>query len=217
MGMIRWRAKPAYDGTAPKSLRPGFCSVMIVPPDDSERGSARYRTLMDLERFLLNSGVRVVSSGATSRVLARDAPPDADGAAVQLSDVERALLLAREFKAEAILQVAELGPEAVQEVATVQSVEGRAYYAQATVNGSVFRFRGRLIDVDSAEIALSFDVAQDTLRVEGFAQKVDTRRPLAPISRDTEHLKTAAINQVFDVIGSYLVRAPRCETPAAAL
>ena len=71
-----------------------YKSVMVLPPQGSERGAAS--ELAALEKELLRRGIKVVSSGLTGRVVVEqtESGRGTEGAA-GLSDLERALVLAK--------------------------------------------------------------------------------------------------------------------------
>ncbi len=90
------------DRSAP--LRPSkqYASIMVLPPTGSERGQVG--ELVEVERLLLNSGFKVISSGVTGRVVTTGQT----AGAAPMSDLERALVLARTSHADALLQIAKL-------------------------------------------------------------------------------------------------------------
>ncbi len=79
---------------------------MVLPSRGSERGQVS--DLAEVERVLLEGGVRVISSGMTGRVVF-DPVGNRVETAANLSDLERALVLARSSSADALLQIVEFG------------------------------------------------------------------------------------------------------------
>jgi hypothetical protein len=120
----------------------------------------------------MKRGVTVISGAVTGRVIfdveQRDKKP---GAAVALTDIERALVMARTTGADAILQLGGIdfyekvesrflvqdGARALREVpyGKFSAWTGR----KLALTSSALAFTGKLIDVASGEILASFDLA----------------------------------------------------------
>lgn len=171
---------PAYvdESSVSPSLQSGiFERIMIVPPPGS--GGVEFQdNLAAIERSFIARGITVISSAITSRVIlddqGRERPRSESG--LQLSEVERALVLARDSNADAVLQIG-----AWRWILADASDYGRRYFVEdvqgtsfAEVDqlayertgdrlthlyeGDVLAFTGRLIDVETGEVIASFKI-----------------------------------------------------------
>jgi len=173
---------PAYvdeSSVSPRLQTGSFDRVMIVPPSGTA-GVEFQENLAAIERSFIARGITVISSAITSRVLLDDPTRDRQRTelGIQLSEVERALLLAKESNADAVLQIGTwewVDPDQsdlsrryfVQDKATKSLPEvTRADYDQAPVRnlfrwslgGRVLAFTGRLINVENGEVVASFKI-----------------------------------------------------------
>ena len=211
---------PPADLTVPKQIEKRFTAVMVLPPRGSERGQVS--ELADVERVLLGGGVRVISSGVTGRVVLDQAGNRVETAA-NLSDLERALVLARNSNADALLQIIEIGwtdgrrafvrnSDAFQEVAAGTQVDGSGL---VRVHEAQFRFQARVISVDNGEIVMNIDVAQSTSRVIPETKTIEvTSSPIQHssgqrIDTDEPERRRWVVSQVMDTFLARLTqRAP---------
>jgi hypothetical protein len=137
--------------------------------------------------------------------------------AANLSDLERALVLAKSSNAEALLQIIEIGwsrarrafvqkGDRLREISIGTTVEGSKL---VRVTESVFRFQARLINVDNGEIVMSIDVSQGTSRAISEPETIDVQMsPLqgattSEIDTDDPERRREVVTQVMD---SFLVR-----------
>jgi hypothetical protein len=178
---------PAYvdESSVSPSLQSGiFERIMIVPPPGSG-GIDFQENLAAIERSFISRGITVISSAITSRVILdeqrRDRPGSESG--LQLSEVERALVLARNSNADAVLQVGVWewsGAEASDHGTRyfLEDIQGTSFreidrteFEQAggrltqLYAGDVLGFTGRLIDVESGEVIASFKIEVPVVNV----------------------------------------------------
>jgi hypothetical protein len=162
---------PAYvdQSSVSPSLQSGiFDRIMIVPPPGS--ASTEFQdNLAAIERSFIARGITVISSAITSRVIE---------SGVQLSEVERALILARDSNADAVLQIG-----AWRWLLADGSDYSRRYFVEDVIGtsfaevdqpaferagdrvthvyeGTVLSFTGRLIDVENGEVIASFKIEE---------------------------------------------------------
>lgn len=168
---VAWDLGPrAVSNSQFSGARHTFRRIMIVPPSGNVRGAFDHE-LSVFERKFLKVGVTLISPAITGRVVGSDndqgRPTDVAGG---LSDVERALILARKSGVEAILQVGSFGPDGFADRLlcgsspdAVRTCDPQAWLAapwKVTLHGRVLRFQGRLLDVENGEIIGSLDVSQ---------------------------------------------------------
>jgi hypothetical protein len=211
------------DLTVPARVNRRFGTIMVLPPFGSERGAAS--ALAEVERVLLDGGVRVISSGVTGRVV-RDQTGDRVESAANLSDLERALVLARGSNAEALLQILEIGwvqgersfvldQDRFDEVGHGISVNSSAL---VQVGEAIFKFQARLISVDNGEILMNIEILQGTSRVSP-PQKLDvTSSPLNGMSRhfidtDGPDRRQTVVSQVMAAFLSRLSQGTASPAP----
>jgi hypothetical protein len=181
---------------------------MVLPPRGSERGQAS--ELSEVEHVLLAGGLRVISSGVTGRVVS-DASGNRVEPAANLSDLERALVLARNSNANALLQISEIGWRPDQRVLVRDGHRFREVAVGTQINSanlfrvteSVFRLQARVIDVDTGEIVMSIELSQGTSRVASVSQAIDVQSSQSQIDADGPERKYEARKQVMD---SFLAR-----------
>lgn len=171
---------PAYvdESSVSPSLQSGiFERIMIVPPSGS--GGVEFQdNLAAIERSFIARGITVISSAITSRVILDDQNRgrSRSESGILLSEVERALILARDSNADAVLQVgawrwttAEASDHSRRYF--VEDVRGTSFaevdqvaYARAgdrlthIYESDVLLFTGRLIDVETGEVIASFKI-----------------------------------------------------------
>lgn len=146
-----------------------YRQVMVLPPSGSERGQFD-TNLAVLERALLRRGLTMIAPAVSARVVFNEDQPS--GAqrrgGSELSDLERILIMARESRANAVLQIGELGDQgaarrlfvATPGVAPLREVTPGEWNRAApawrwALEAPVLRFTARLIDVESGEIMAS--------------------------------------------------------------
>jgi hypothetical protein len=166
------RAVPLKDASAVQPQKRAYASVMVLPPTGSERGAAT--ALASLEKALLKRGVRVISSGVTGRVVVEETEAGAKTeGATGLSDLERALVLARKSNADALLQVSELewvdsarwfvpkpGMSGLAEAESKEEFEAADSRRRVAITSPRLVFIGKIIDVESGEIVASIDLSR---------------------------------------------------------
>ena len=160
------------DSSFGQGVKP-FHRVMVLPPSGTARGGFELELNL-FEKYFLRSGVTVISPAITGRVLESSSARSSEGSAgVNLSDAERALLMAKGTGAEALLQVGSLAPSGTGEryfcgadAAKLAECNKREYVAapwKFLLTGPTLRFIGRLIDSASGEVVASIDVMQSVV------------------------------------------------------
>jgi hypothetical protein len=201
------------DRSAPAAKKAEVSAIMVLPPRGSERG--QQSELADLERILLAKGFRVISSGITGRVASDTVEARADEA-TRLSDLERALILAKKSNADALLQVGELGFKPSERYFAV--LEGdREKYAEipeppdsrgscvVRIKEARFGFEAKLINVENGEIVISVDLSQSTSRVApSLDMIIQLNREETVIEIDTLKRRQAATTQVMEGFSSHI-------------
>lgn len=211
--------RPPTDLTVMAPARPRFSSMMVLPPRGSDRGQVT--ELADVERVLLSGGIRVISSGVTARVV-EDSTGGRVETAANLSDLERALILARKSGAEALLQVIDIGwtdsarpfvrdGDRFDEVSRGAAVDGSRLLR---VREAIFLMRARLINVENGEIVMSLDVSQGTSRVIDPPKEIKVEsNPMQgvqtqAIDTDTTERRRTVVDQVMRTFLSRLASGP---------
>jgi hypothetical protein len=162
--------------TAPS--RHGVRVVMVLPPQGTERDQQKVPEISGLEKELLRRGIRVISAGLTGRVTIESRVSSETGSnAVVLSQLERALVLAKKSNADALLQVEQLEwtPESRKFVYTPPNA---AFVAASDADwaatpagqhyaivGPTLHIQGKLIDVESGEVMVAIDISQATVNM----------------------------------------------------
>lgn len=227
---------PVHDQSVPSPQKAAYASVIVVPPQGSEHGAVT--ELAYLERALLKHGVRVISSGVTGRVVVESSEGTKGGEAGRhLSDLERALVLARKSNADAILQLIEMRwkddvPDlyryywfAEGKWAEMSQKPDAEWYKEnrkregrlAVIKGPTLGFQAKLIDVESGEIVAAIDMLHSTV------DEVAGRTVVLPKKGRKEHrlasvdLKDAVaesmMNRLAEVIVNGSPRAARMPAP----
>jgi hypothetical protein len=231
---------PVHDQSVPTPQKAAYRSVMVVPPQGSERGAVT--DLAYLERALLKSGVRVISSGVTGRVVVESAEGTKGGEPGRnLSDLERALVLARKSNADAVLQLIEMRwkddvPElyryywfdaATSHWAEMNKKPDADWYKEnrkhedrlAVVKGPTLGFQAKLIDVDSGEIVAAVDMLQSTVDEVAAKTVVFPKKGRKEIRLASDDLKQAVVDSMMSRLAEIIIngneRAPG-KAPAAA-
>lgn len=158
---------------SPQMNKKNYTHVMVLPPSGTQRGQWGYQ--IDLfEREFLKNGMTVVSSAVTGRVVLesddKSKEKRVEGAS-QLSDAERALVMAKQTGADAILQIGNWSWSEEQAPARFFLCD-RVKKTCTEVSESDFRrdnrpeklwytaqhlmFTGRLMDVESGQVVASF-------------------------------------------------------------
>ncbi|MCH7856749.1 MAG: hypothetical protein IIB37_08350 [Gemmatimonadetes bacterium] len=232
---------PGYvDGSSiSPALQSGdFYRIIIVPPSGTA-GVAFQENLAAIERSFIARGLTVISSAITSRVILEGRTRDRSSAdaAIQLSEVERALLLARDSNADAVLQI---GMWDWVESETFEY--GRRYFvedkdakifrevdqfeferAQMLEDGPLIRsfgrevlaFTGRLIDVENGEVLASFKIEVPTVNVanalsvsyDGDGKVVSATYDWAEDERRAQAAYDAAMTALFDRLANLISEA----------
>lgn len=153
-----------------------YNKLMIIPPQGTVRGAYDVQVAL-LERGLLKTGTTVVTAAVTARVAvdadkSNDKCCDARAMVASLSDVERALVMAKESGADAILQIGSFEWSAGNDLPgryfirnnsdSYGEVAQKKYLDHAGpkihFNSDRLVFIGRLIDVQTGEVMVSFNL-----------------------------------------------------------
>lgn len=171
------REKPVVDQSvvSPKLEKNKYGKIMVIPPSGTARGTFEPQIVL-FEREFLRRGMTVISGAITGKVVL-EAPGGDDEkkseAAALLSDLERALVMAKRTGADAILQIGDFSwskeskntrffvveapgapfREVTPEAYNTFSGFKMRYYSQE------LRFIGRLVDVENGEVVATLDVA----------------------------------------------------------
>lgn len=170
---------PAYidQSSVSPSLQSGiFDRIMIVPPSGAQ-GEQFQDNMAAIERSFIARGITVISSAITSRVILDEQGRERNRAeGLQLNEVERALVLARDSNADAVLQIGSWrwieadgsdhsGRYFVEDVrgTAFTEVDQLAFENAAdrltfSYQGEVLSFTGRLVDVETGEVIASFKI-----------------------------------------------------------
>lgn len=172
------RDKPALDRSvaSPKLAWNRYAKIMVIPPTGAPRGAFEPQLLL-LEREFLRCGLTVISGAVTGKVVLEAPGTGAERShesAALLSDLERALVMAKRTGADAILQVADITFVPVGETARCfvtdrpgrpfREVEPAEFEVLAAARKQQYaapelRFIGRMVDVANGEVVASLDVA----------------------------------------------------------
>jgi len=167
-----------YDSSSlsPKLKTKNYQKIMIMPPSGTKRGE--FDSMIALcEKVFIRKGITPINGGITGRVVLR--VPDESGkekneGAQDLSDVERAFIMAKESGCDAILQIGTFqvsGPvytrffiaERKTDTPFFTEVSEEEYQAwqqyKRTFASKWITFVGRLSDVETGEVLASINVA----------------------------------------------------------
>jgi hypothetical protein len=153
---------------------------MVLPPSGTARGEFE-AGLAAAERQFLKKGLTVISPAITGRVAALNDTDKTDTRrGAELSDAERALILAKSSNADAVLQIGTFRWSSDREdplasryfVAQGDAFKETTKEAWANTSPSlthrcwapVLHFTGRLIDVESGEVLASFNTRGPAIR-----------------------------------------------------
>jgi hypothetical protein len=225
---------PIIDHSVPTPQKLQYQSIMVLPPRGSERGEVS--GLANLEKALLKRGIRVISSGVTGRVVIDNAEGKKNEGAQNLTDLERALILARKSNADALLQVIDIDwkqdprhyryfrlasdGQRFEELASREQFESTPSNQGWRVMGPSFHFEAKIIDVESGEIVAAVDMAQSTVReIEARSLMVPTSgRSIAQVPPhetmyNTEDLKNAVYSSVMENLATLIAKGKVRDTP----
>lgn len=215
-------ARPPIDESAvsPRLVANRYTKIMVIPPSGSARGQFD-STISIFEAEFLKLGITVISGAVTGRVvLSNEVGTDekrVEGAA-QLSDAERALIMAKRTGAHAVLQVGQFewserdeaparffvaDPATLQyrevDEGTFQTVEPKFRWM---LTSQRLLFIGKLIDVESGEVIASFKItagANGCVRTDYVAEH-----------RISDHPEFASSNYVYPVEVSSAATKDKC-------
>lgn len=169
-----------------------YSRIMIVPPTGTA-GPVFEESLAAAERAFMRRGITVISTAITSRIILERDDRHQEESGLGLSELERALVLAKESNADGVLQIgtwrwrqaseSERGGRYFVEhddprMVEVSRREYRAYLREEAPRAGFFRgrrytsvgdqvldFTGRLVDVESGEVMASFSMEVPKVRV----------------------------------------------------
>ena len=210
--------------TAPALAQKRYARLMVIPPSGTARG--QFDAMIALfEREFLKGGVTVISGAVTGRVVYQGGAEGrrVEGAA-QLSDAERALVMAKETGADAILQIGTLewteprdtrffvtSPEGdVHEFREVSEAEFRGWQPpwRAEFASPVLVFVGRLIDVQTGEVLATFK----TRSAANFNLPSDYVRTMEPDNQGWR-----VLSETFPYLGGWWVEEARTRTQSSLI
>jgi hypothetical protein len=161
---------------APALSAKKYTRIMVIPPSGTARGQYDKEIAL-FEREFLKGGLTVISGAITGRVVL-DPEGSTKGkseAAAHLSDAERALVMAKETGADAILQIGQfewaegttryfLANSSDKTHREVRLDEFRAAPDENKIalTGHILRFVGRLTDVQTGMVLASFKIESAT-------------------------------------------------------
>lgn len=219
-------AVPLRDGSAKSPDKHAYTTVMVLPPSGGARGEAP--ELSALERALLKRGVRIISSGVTGRVVVEETDQGrGTQGATGLSDLERALVLARKSNADCILQVTELTWKdssryfiPTGEGGSLDEAKSREEYLAASaqrrfsVISPRLTFIGKLIDVETGEVVVSVDLSRSVGDVSVPASyKITSREFNVNSSTARESIVAEVMDALAQIVSSGPPRAPTAAPP----
>jgi hypothetical protein len=219
--VLRIDQRKVRDLTALGPNRKAIRALMILPPAGSERGAAT--PLADIEPFLLEARFEVISSGVTGRVV-NDTGGNRVERAANLSDLERALVLAKASNVDVLFQISEIGwttgyrsfirtDDTFREVRPGISIISKSGVVR--VRDAIFRIRGRIIDVESAEILASVNIAQNCSLVTPIGRELEVGRRTRTIGI-TADVPTRRRKAVEDVMQQFIERLQTLAPPSSA-
>jgi len=237
-------ARPLADRSVNAPTRRAVRTVMVLPPEGTSRDPQRVPEFNALERELLRRGIRVISAGLTGRVTIESRGSETGSAATNLSQLERALVLAKKSNADALLQVESLAwepqsrgfvysappngpaPASFREAASPEEWAGTPFLQRYSIQGPAMHFVGKLIDVESGEVTVVIDLTQPThdLLPPGFAMtfKWTQGKGFDPaeygsgsISTDRPEIRQQAQDALMSVLATRIAGGPADARPAA--
>jgi len=160
-----------------------YTRIMVIPPSADTKGGGFEEQLASAEREFLRRGMTLISPAVTGRVYDREG---LDSRTIDLTDMERALILAKDSNTEALLQIGTFRWEPIVESKRSQryfiavknpgsvwyspnpkytfNEVDRAQYVNHNVNERIalsaeyLIFTGRLVDVQDGEVVASFSL-----------------------------------------------------------
>jgi hypothetical protein len=233
------------DKSATAPSRHQVRTVMVLPPDSTERDAHKVSEFSALEKELLQRGIRVISAGLTGRVAIESKFTSENGSGPagggggggrDLSQLERALILAKKSNADALLQVEVLEWGSGQRRFVYKPSENAFEHAGAeevwsaapsatriAYVGPKLSLQGKLIDVESGEVMVALDLSvaivdlpdapmSQTLRWE--SDHFDPRDyGGGTISLDTEDNKLKVQAELMKVLSQELAGKPTDPPP----
>jgi len=161
---------------SPKLKSKKFNRIMIMPPSGTARGTID-NVISLFEKEFIKSGITPINGAVTGRVVMQhqgEKQETKDENAQNLSDVERALIMAKETGADALLQIGQFEWSKVaystryfiadpkDNSATYREVNLEEFqswpYLKLDYKSPWFTFIGRLTDVQTGEVMASFKV-----------------------------------------------------------
>jgi hypothetical protein len=163
-------SRPPFDETsASKDLgSKAYTRIMVIPPEGSAPG--KFDAYMNrIERGFMNSGIAVISSAITGRVVMEGEGLQKSETAQTLSDAERALVLAKRSNAQALLEIGSLDWTARQPCRWFllkddgyEEVDKHEFDSwkerKIHLETPMWVFVGRLTDVTTGEVMASFSI-----------------------------------------------------------
>nr|MBI3614119.1 hypothetical protein [Nitrospirota bacterium] len=158
---------------SPKMSQKKYTRLMVIPPSGTSRGQFDHQIAL-FEREFLKNGTTIISGAITGRVVAESenslGKEGRTGRVIDLSDAERALVMAKDTGADAILQIGAwqfsdavpsryfiLDSDKGDRFSEVQLAEYRSWTKEKFLFPSrILHFVGKLIDVSSGEVVASF-------------------------------------------------------------
>lgn len=229
---------PAYldqSSVSPRLKTGKFDKIMIVPPSGTA-GVEYQANLAAIERSFIARGITVISPAITSRVLLDDTAAAGGNSQktaeteMHLSEVERALLLAKRSNADAVLQIGTWHWVSAADADDarryfVRDRKGKTYdevnqqkYEETKKEGresfsaDVLAFTGRLINVNSGEVVAAFKIDVPMVNVaDPLTVEVDKKGQIQSESydwaKDKRKAKAAtnrAVSDLFDRLAELL-------------
>lgn len=205
---------------SPKLKEIECTKVMVIPPSGTARGAFEQHMVL-FEREFLRQGMGVISSAITGRVVMDSSSVDQEKneTASALSDMERALVMAKTTGADAILQVGSL--EWVEEkysrffvhekeAASYREVGLSEYRKIKPKTGLRFKapslkFLGKIVDVENGEVLATLEV----LLPANYALPEDYVVSVVIMSGGKPKLKQSSeVNFKYAEVGQYKTSYP---------
>ena len=210
---------------SPELAAKKYRRVMVIPPSGTQRGGFD-RQISLFEREFLKSNVKVIAGAITGRVVLesqRDGSERRVEGAAQLSDAERALIMAKQTGADAILQIGEFTWTANPQPTRYFVLEGDNYkettqpaYAavepdkRVSFNSQALTFIGRLMDVQTGEIMASFQItsaANHALPEEYVAEIKRKKGVVLAENENFKYSKSEWVQEARERIESKVIQA----------
>ncbi len=214
---------------------------MVLPPQGTERAQQKVPEISGLEKELLRRGIRVISAGLTGRVAIESKLETSSGSnATGLSQLERALVLAKKSNADALLQVEvlEWAPESRRFIyqppapsfvpATEADWNATPSGQRYTIVGPTLRIEGKLIDVESGEVMAAIDLSQATVNlvapnatksftwIDGQGFTYDSAYGNGKMSTESPEFRQKAQDALMGALAAHVAGGPNDPPPVAA-